>query len=327
MMVQQAGPNLARGATAVAILAVVVVVAGGIVRVSGAGLGCPDWPLCYGQVVPPVVGPAVIEFTHRAVAGLFSLGVAWLGWAGWRQRRHGGGPRTTVVARQVLAWTGLGSVALVLVQVVLGGLNVLTELSPEVGATHVAVAMGLVGLLAASAQLARLIEGPQPPPGSARREERLRRLRWAVWSAGLAFLVVALGGYMRATGASLACYDWPLCRGRLLPEPAWPVVLHWSHRAAALALGIVLAVGSLRVGGLLWWALGLYTAQAASGALGVWWGLPAALRVVHLGLAAGVMAALGAELARSAVQAWSVDRPMGRVGPTACGAPERLRPA
>lgn len=326
-MVQQAGPGLARRATALAVLAGVVVVVGGIVRVSGAGLGCPDWPLCHGQVVPPALGPALIEFTHRIVAGLFSLGVLWLGWAGWRLRRHGGGPAEAAVARKALARTAAASVALVLFQVVLGGLNVLTELSPEVGATHLAVAMGLVGLLAASAQLARLMERPQPTLTGARRDELLRRERWVAWSAVLALVVISLGGYMRATGASLACYDWPLCRGRLLPEPAWPVVLHWSHRAAALALGLVLAIGSLRAGGALWWALGLYAAQAAAGALSVLWQLPAALRVVHLGFAAAVMAVLGSELARSAVQAWSARRPMGRVGPAAPAAVERLRPA
>ncbi|HEY8486968.1 MAG TPA: COX15/CtaA family protein [Limnochordales bacterium] len=301
-MGDRAAPAVARGAQAVAGLAVAVVVAGGIVRVTGAGLGCPDWPLCYGQVVPPTWGPAAIEFAHRLVAGVFSLGVAWLAWAAWRQRggrrrRSGTAAGQAAWAQGALAKAGLAALALVLVQVVLGGLNVLTELAPAVGGTHLAVAMGLVALLAAAAEFARLAEGQ--PAAAVPRQVAGRRLSWAAASLALVLLVVSLGGFMRATGASLACYDWPLCRGRLFPEPAWPVVLHWSHRAAALGLGVALAAGTVRGGGRLGWGLGLYVLQSAVGALSIWWMLPGWLRVAHLALAALVVAVLGSEVARS----------------------------
>lgn len=300
--IQQRGrPSLGRAAQAVAGLSVAVVVVGGIVRVSGAGLGCPDWPLCYGQLLPPGWGPAAIEFAHRLVAGLFSLGVGWLAWAGWRRRGVVAGAGS-LWAQDAVARTSLAALGLVLVQVVLGGLNVLTELSPAVGATHLAVAMALVAVLAGVAELARVAEGGGHGSGvtaAGVRELASRRRRWALVATGLALAVVSLGGYMRATGASLACYDWPLCRGRWLPEAAWPVVLHWSHRVAALALGVVLLAGALRAGGRLWWGLGLYGLQAAVGAWSIWWVLPGWLRVVHLALAAIIMAVLGSELARS----------------------------
>ena len=282
---------------AVTALSIMVVAVGGVVRVLEAGLGCPDWPLCYGQVVPPGSGPAVIEFSHRVVAGLFSLSVLWLAVAAWRGRGGGSMASPQAQARMALARLAVWAAVLIGVQVVLGGLNVLTELSPEVGATHLAVAMVLVGLLAGATELAAAAHRGVPASGPGSAEAR-SRLRAGLVIAVLAVVVVVIGGYMRARGASLACTDWPLCRGRVLPELAWPVLLHWLHRVSALALGVALAVGAWRFRGRYGWALGLYVAQAALGALGVVWLLPPVVRVAHLTVAAMLVALVASEVAR-----------------------------
>ena len=75
---------------ATAVVTYALVVLGGVVRVSGSGLGCPDWPLCHGRLLPPLNVHAIIEYSHRTTASLTSLLVvltALLAWLGWRHRR------------------------------------------------------------------------------------------------------------------------------------------------------------------------------------------------------------------------------------------------
>ncbi|MEW6046633.1 MAG: COX15/CtaA family protein [Bacillota bacterium] len=262
-----------RLALAVAILSLAVVVFGVVVRVSGSGLGCPDWPLCYGSVVPPAVGAAIIEFTHRLVAGLFMAGVYWLAIVAWRGRAAAPAASWEGQARRALAVISLSAAVVVTFQAVLGGLNVLTELSPGVGGAHVVTATIVVALQASALVLARSA-GALPPPLQAQ-AGRTGTWRLALWTSVAALVVAGLGGYVRATGASLACTDWPLCGGSLLPREGWPFVLQWSHRAAAAVLGVLVLAGAVRAGGVWWLAAALYATQVGLGALNVVWMVPA----------------------------------------------------
>src|ERR671922_861191 len=93
---------------------------GGVVRVSGSGLGCPDWPLCHGRLLPPLNVHAIIEYSHRTTASLTSLLVvltALAAWLMWRQRRDILIPATVAFG-------------LLVVQVVLGAITVRLELPP-----------------------------------------------------------------------------------------------------------------------------------------------------------------------------------------------------
>lgn len=297
-----------RLALSVAVFSLAVVVVGGIVRVTGSGLGCPDWPLCHGQVVPPVGGAALIEFSHRLVAGLFAAGVYLL--ALRCRRRFGEAPWGGLAgqARAALTRITLLSALLVTAQAVLGGLNVLTELAPGVGGAHLILAMVVVGLLASAAVLAqaaagRWQEGVAGGPGSP------GGLGVAWTAVTLSVLVVGLGAYVRALGASLACTDWPLCGGGVLPPSGWPFWLQWGHRVAALGLGVAILAGAVRSRGRGGWlaAALLYAVQVGLGAVAVWWQLPPAVRVLHLGVAALLVAALSAETTRT----WLATRQTG----------------
>jgi len=118
-----------------ALLLAFIIVTGGAVRVTGSGLGCPDWPTCdNSRVVAPLEFHAMVEFVNRTITGLVSLAVilAVLG-AVFRTPR-----------RRDLTWLSVGLVAGVVAQILLGGLTVLWELKPQIVMAHFLVSLVLL---------------------------------------------------------------------------------------------------------------------------------------------------------------------------------------
>jgi len=186
---------------------------GNIVSATGSGLGCPDWPLCHGRLLPPAQTEVLIEFSHRLKAIPFTLLLLVTVVLTWR--------RTTARAPRRLS---LILVALLAAQIGLGGVTVLFKLPDLVSTAH------LVNALLILAGLIILAEGTRAHPAV---PARLKRLAMAGLAALL--LQLALGGYVRHAGAGLACPDFPLCSGSLLPH-GWESGIHWIHRW----LGVVL---------------------------------------------------------------------------------------
>src|SRR3989475_2074612 len=94
---------------------------GGVVRVSGSGLGCPDWPLCNGRPYPPADAHAIVEYSHRAVGsvtGLLIIATVVMAWIVFRKRRP------------LVAWLATASLIGVVGEGILGGIVVANELSP-----------------------------------------------------------------------------------------------------------------------------------------------------------------------------------------------------
>src|SRR5256712_8935596 len=132
-------------------LTFLVVVWGGVVRVTGSGLGCPDWPLCHGEFLPSLDPATRIEWTHRFLAITSGLAVtAMVVWTVARYRARG----------PVL---GLAIAAAILypLQAVLGGITVVLELSPEWVTLHLANAELLLATLTA---LAVVVQWPAAGP-------------------------------------------------------------------------------------------------------------------------------------------------------------------
>src|SRR5256886_5713813 len=131
---------------ATAVVTYALVVLGGVVRVSGSGLGCPDWPLCQGGVVPPLDVHAIIEYSPRTTASLTSglvLVTAAFAWVAWRRRRDIVIPATVALG-------------LLVVQVVLGAVTVRLELPPMIVLAHLATAMALLAAVCLTATAACL---------------------------------------------------------------------------------------------------------------------------------------------------------------------------
>jgi heme a synthase len=234
------------------VLAVVVVVVGAYVRLSDAGLGCPDWPLCYGQAVPggiadgDTLSKAWKEMGHRYLAGTLGLAILALSLVAWRTRQ------TPKLAAALLA--------LVLLQATLGAWTVTMLLKPAIVTAHLLGGMAILALLAWIAMTEFFgMKGPAPASlrGSA--------------SLALAALIVqiALGGWVSSNYAALACPDVPLCHGQLVPPMdfgnAFHVVrelgqtpqgellsrealtaIHWSHRMFALVAAAAIGWAAYR---------------------------------------------------------------------------------
>src|SRR5512135_3046899 len=122
---------------AASILTFLLIVMGGIVRVTDSGLGCPDWPTCYGRLIPPPQLSSWIEWFHRLIAALttpFILASAVVGW--WKYRPIRWISRPLAIA-----------VGFLVVEITLGAITVLTEVPPEIVAVHLGVALTILGLM------------------------------------------------------------------------------------------------------------------------------------------------------------------------------------
>jgi heme A synthase len=296
-----------RLANLTALITFFLVVLGGVVRVSDSGLGCgPEgsgtegWPLCGGSVVPLVADDnRLIEFSHRAVAGVVVVLIALLCWRALQQLRQ-------------RSWAVRGTIAagvLVVVQAALGGLTVEHGLEDELVAAHLGLAMLLLGVLLwlgmrAGADPAEAGPDPSRPERSTISDAVPGLKPFATVATVLLLSAIVAGGYMAGTekegvhadgrnvaGAHLACGEqFPECgNGRFLPFGHNRLTdIHLTHRAlvygATIAIVALLAVAFARGSRDRWLALAglLLVIQLLLGALNVWLGEHAALIVAHL---------------------------------------------
>lgn len=215
-----------------------VLVMGTVVTNTGSAEGCGHtWPLCRGKLIPEFAVSTAIEYSHRTVTGIEGLLIVALAvgaLAFWRNRRE----------IQVLVPL---MVAFLLIQAVLGGLAVMYPESPEVLALHFGISLiAFVTVLLVSTTLY------EADGADAVRDRPLPRgMAWSVWGLIIyTYVVVYLGAYVRHKNVGLACPDWPLCQGTVLPSligatgAARAVVL--LHRYAAFIL-------TLATVALTWW--------------------------------------------------------------------------
>jgi len=264
------------------VLTFVLVMIGGTVRATGSGLGCPDWPTCHGQIIPPAEKHTLIEFSHRmaaSIVGFVFLGVTYFAFKTER--------RNTLVF-----WLAFSAGLLLVAQIILGGITVKKELPPEIVAAHLGTAMTFIGVLIVTATVSIYhSRGVQ----ALRAALRSNYTRLAIITAAVAFATLVLGSYISNTSAALACDGWPLCNGSAVPRGDSDVGLHWLHRLVAGMLGVLLlatiwAAFDERLGRRIQrmsLAAGvLYITQAFVGAANIWTELREDVVVTHLTLAA-----------------------------------------
>jgi cytochrome c oxidase assembly protein subunit 15 len=298
-----------------------LIVFGGFTRLTDSGLGCPDWPGCYGEANPFLAhehiaaaealmptGPvtkvkAWIEMIHRFLAmgiGFLIIGLMVASWLQWRRSK----------GKSASPWLPTVLFLWVCVQGAFGAWTVTLKLQPVIVTLHLLFGMTLLALAAwLGGREDNLLH---PTPALAPLEAaKLRRLRPLAWLAGAVLLVqLALGGWVSTNYATLACNDFPLCQGQIVPEmdfqhgfTLWRelgktaaghylpfsalTAIHWVHRNFALVVVLVLGLTAWRA----WRLPGLHRsarilalvllAQAFTGVATVFFSFPLAIAVLH----------------------------------------------
>ncbi len=303
-----------------------LIVFGSFTRLSDSGLGCPDWPGCYGHASPigaaadihaaqtalpsgPVTfSKAWIEMIHRYLAMTVGALILVLALASWIWRR----------ALPLSPWWATFTLVWVLVQGLFGMLTVTLKLNPAIVTLHLLGGMLLLALLVVQHQA--LHARPMQWPRAA------KRLLWA--ASALLVLQIALGAWVSSNYAVLACSGFPTCNGAWWPDMDLAegftlkrelgragdgsflsvealVAIHMVHRLFAVVVTLVLLalvhvlwhrMGRRRAAAAL---LGLTLLQLASGLSNVVLGWPLVAAIGHSAGAAALVAVLSALLARS----------------------------
>ncbi|MEO8898452.1 MAG: COX15/CtaA family protein [Candidatus Dormibacter sp.] len=298
---------------ATAVATYLLIVMGGVVRVSGSGLGCgakDQWPLCQGSLLPPLQQAALIEFSHRWLAVIAA--VLLLTMAGWVWLRYR--------AVRPLAVGAVVVVLLYILQIVLGAITVFFNLPSGVIMVHLANALLLLGSLVWIAVFTAMA-------GSVRIRPALGTMRLTAVAVGATYILALSGAFVVDQGAGAACAGWPLCGNGFTLTPGQSADINLLHRLVAGIVVLLLGYSmmKLRRGRPGDRALRLATlsvtllivAQVIAGAVLVDTHLPSAVRGVHLALASALWAcvAMSAAIARGTVStelagATGIDRPV-----------------
>jgi heme A synthase len=175
-----------------------LIVMGGVVCVTGSGLGCPDWPMCYGRIIPPVNMGAIVETMHRFLAALTSPLIVAAAVMGWRKH-----PSIWWLSRPPAA-----AVALVLAVVVFGAFAVLTGLPPIIAAVDVGAALMVLALVLTTWAVARARRDDPALPDRLTFRTPFARLTLSALTA--VFLVLVSGPLVADVGSIARCVGWPL---------------------------------------------------------------------------------------------------------------------
>ena len=197
---------------------------GGVVRVTGSGLGCPDWPLCHGRPYPAADVHSIIEYSHRTVGTITSLLLVItvvLAWLLFRQQRP------------VVAWLATAALVAIGGEVLLGAGVVVNELASWLVLVHLGLAMVILGFLLATA----IMSLPASSGGS---------IALPATAAGATFVLLLTGSTVVASSADESCHAWPLCGNGLAFDFSGANAFTMLHRGAGLAIGILLVYVLIR---------------------------------------------------------------------------------
>ena len=282
-MTGRPSPAFRRLATSTAVWTYLLIVVGGVVRVTGSGDGCGTsggWPLCNGSLLPALRTTTLIEFSHRWVTTIATVLIVALVITAWVSQRR--------FRRLVIASTIAG--VLLIVQIVLGALVVEFSLPGGIVLVHLANALLLLGVLVYVAVEAWTLGLPAPGGRSAAAASGLTAI-----AAGATYILALSGALIVETKSSAGCDGWPLCGGGFQLPASQMDVIDMVHRTVAgvvvILIGVVMGMVLRRYRGdvaIRRWAIvvnAVLLLQIAAGAFVVVLRLPAGIQALHIALA------------------------------------------
>ncbi len=282
------GPGFRRLTVVASTWILILILVGAIVRTTGSGMGCPDWPLCHSQVIPPAQRAAWLEFIHRLVAGvsvLLTLAVVAVAWRSYR-------------SQPLIVLPAWGAVGLVLFQALLGAVTVWLNNQPLTVMAHLLAAAAYLGCTVFIATVAHLPARFVSQAGVVGQNQR-SYFRFLLLTGAIILLLLLTGATVTGASAGLACTDWPLCQGEIFPKNVHlGIVIQLIHRFSVVAAGVAVAAVVLQTrrryphhrllvkGSTL---LGfLFLAQVALGGVNVLLRLPSLITAIHVTLAIAI---------------------------------------
>lgn len=305
-----------RCALLVTMIALLVILLGAYTRLKDAGLGCPDWPGCYGQLVAPHTPPQILradanfpnqlvqtakawpEMIHRYAAGTLGFLICIAALLTLRKQALRGQP----------TYLALALIAVVIFQALLGKWTVTLRLLPGIVELHLLCGMLLLTLLwLLTMRLGRFFAYSGL--------KNLKHFRpWAIAGLIILSLQIILGGWTSVNYAALVCPDFPFCQGTILPRLDFShafhlglsfqtgllannalITIHLMHRLggfittlylSALAICLLCSTHIVKLQRIAWTILLLVALQLSLGILNVLWYLPLPIAVAHNGIAA-----------------------------------------
>jgi cytochrome c oxidase assembly protein subunit 15 len=255
---------------------------GAAVRSQDAGLACPDWPLCFGQLIPDLHLKVYLEFIHRVVAGAVFLAYSIFLYFLFHK----------FAQDNTLKFFGLLGLLILFAQVIMGGLTVLKLLAAGIVTTHLLLATSFLALLYIIRERIKEHETGQWTKPS--------KYRWILFVPLIVVLgQLILGGTVASTYAGKICLDFPKCLGEWVPTLKGQIGLQVMHRFGAytvflVSLGFFVASRwsrwgkqslSPRIRRSFGMFLGLVVIQIAVGVTGLKLLVPTWITVVHLAMA------------------------------------------
>ena len=287
-------------------LAMIQVTLGAIVRVTDSGLACPDWPLCYGKLIPEFDFNILMEYTHRLSASLLMLTIFSTTFISYKILKH----------NKIAIFATTGASITVICAAIFGGITVISKLDWWSVPSHLALAEILILFLSI---LNTAIWFGDFNNHSIWKNLHIKHRIMLLTTLLSIFILIVYGAIMVAKGYGSSCGTWPLCNGELIPTRL-PMIINASHRFLTLVvLGLLLhsliriPSGKSKMKMFFMISVSIYLIQILVGWEIISREFSATLKSIHLVLATGIWVSFSLAIGTSLTQKINISKNINKV--------------